>query len=236
MRRNYWSCPRACPLQHEKALQWTAHSWQLESSPCLCNYGKAQVGSKTQQSQKSNKWRKLIKKKSIQVGITTNGVGYSLSQSLCATLPDEFRFSIFFKAFSLKLFSSLISSVPPSLLSPSEFLTKKIRSKKLYNFQSLTYKFSFTHSHPCLRGCSTGLCPRGPPAIFSGMSKFPALFARLCGSPFTLPSVSTCNTQAQSPWWSASLHHQRGVCQSDFFPLFCPVHLESLSSPYKGEF
>ena len=100
MRRNYWSRPRACPLQHEKTLQWTAHSWPLESSPCLCNYGKARVGSKTQQSQKSNKWRKFIKKKSIQVGITTNGVGYSLSQSLCATLPDEFRFSIFFKAVS----------------------------------------------------------------------------------------------------------------------------------------
>lgn len=43
---------------------------------------------------------KLIKKKkrSIQVGITTNGVGYSLSWSLYATLPGDFRFSIFFKA------------------------------------------------------------------------------------------------------------------------------------------
>lgn len=153
---------------------------------------------------------------------------------------QHYLVSLDFPSF-LKLFLTEVIFFPyflssTSLLSPSEFLTKKIRSKKLRNFQSLTCRFSFIHSHPCLRGCSTGLWPRAPWSIFSGMSKFPAQFSRLCGSPFTLPSVSTCNTWAQSPWWSASLHHQRRVCESDFFPLFCPVHLESLSSPYKGEF
>lgn len=98
-----------------------------------------------------------------------------------------------------------------------------------------------TNSHAftvtsCLHRWSTGLCPRGPVSIFSGMSKFSAQFSRLCGPPSTLPSMSTCYTWAQSIWWSASLHHQRGGCEADFRPLFCPVHLESLSSPYKGEY
>lgn len=77
---------------------------------------------------------------------------YRISWSLYPSLPGEFRFSLVLKAIShCSYFLSFFLQVPPPLLSPSEFLTKKIRSlgKRFLKPQSPTYKFSCTHSHTC---------------------------------------------------------------------------------------